>query len=92
MAAKANRNYVLYFKEKEVDEDFSNLRGEVEQLKREFDELNLQSFFELSDRQGNVIAYIADDGEVYVPDKSDLIIKEIKGELEVVTELTMLDD
>ena len=92
MAAKANRNYVLYFKEKEVDEDFSNLRGEVEQLKREFDELNLQSFFELSDRQGNIIAYIADDGEVYVPDKSDLIIKEIKGELEVVTELTMLDD
>ena len=92
MASKANRNYVLYFKEKEVDEDFSNLRGEVEQLKREFDELNLQSFFELSDRQGNVIAYIADDGEVYVPDKSDLIIKEIKGELEVVTELTMLDD
>ena len=92
MASKANRNYVLYFKEKEVDEDFSNLRGEVEQLKREFDELNLQSFFELSDRQGNIIAYIADDGEVYVPDKSDLIIKEIKGELEVVTELTMLDD
>ena len=92
MASKANRNYVLYFKEKEVDKDFSNLRGEVEQLKREFDELNLQSFFELSDRQGNIIAYIADDGEVYVPDKSDLIIKEIKGELEVVTELTMLDD
>ena len=92
MASKANRNYVLYFKEKEVDEDFSNLRGEVEQLKREFDELNLQSFFELSDRQGNIIAYIADDGEVYVPDKSDLIIKEIKGELEVVTELTILDD
>ena len=92
MASKANRNYVLYFKEKEVDEDFSNLRGEVEQLKREFDELNLQSFFELSDRQGNVIAYIADDGEVYVPDKSDLIIKEIKGELEVVTEPTILDD
>ena len=92
MAPKANRDYVLYFKEKEVDEDFSNLRGEVEQLKREFDELNLQSFFELSDRQGNIIAYIADDGEVYVPDKSDLIIKEIKGELEVVTELTMLDD
>ena len=92
MASKANRNYVLYFKEKEVDEEFSNLRGEVEQLKREFDELNLQSFFELSDRQGNIIAYIADDGEVYVPDKSDLIIKEIKGELEVVTELTMLDD
>ena len=92
MASKANRNYVLYFKEKEVDEDFSNLRGEVEQLKREFDELNLQSFFELSDRQGNIIAYIADDGEVYVPDKSDLIIKEIKGELEVVTELTLLDD
>ena len=92
MAVKAKRDYVLYFKEKEVDEDFSNLRGEVEQLKREFDELNLQSFFELSDRQGNIIAYIADDGEVYVPDKSDLIIKEIKGELEVVTELTMLDD
>ena len=92
MASKANRNYVLYFKEKEVDEDFSNLRGEVEQLKREFDELNLQSFFELSDRQGNIIAYIADDGEVYVPDKSDLIIKEIKGELEVVTEPTILDD
>ena len=92
MASKANRNYVLYFKEKEVDEDFSNLRGEVEQLKREFDELNMQSFFELSDRQGNIIAYIADDGEVYVPDKSDLIIKEIKGELEVVTELTILDD
>ena len=92
MAVKAKRDYVLYFKEKEVDEDFSNLRGEVEQLKREFDELNLQSFFELSDRQGNIIAYIADDGEVYAPDKSDLIIKEIKGELEVVTELTMLDD
>ena len=92
MAVKANAEYILYFKEKEVDEDFSNLRGEVEQLKREFDELNLQSFFELSDRQGNIIAYIADDGEVYVPDKSDLIIKEIKGELEVVTELTMLDD
>ena len=86
MAVKANRNYVLYFKEREVDEDFSNLRGEVEQLKREFDELNQQSFFELSDRQGNIIAYIADDGEVYVPDKSDLIIKEIKGEL------TTLDD
>ena len=92
MAVKANRNYVLYFKEREVDEDFSNLRGEVEQLKRELDELNLQSFFELSDRQGNVIAYIADDGEVYVPDKSDLIIKEIEGELEVVTELTILDE
>ena len=86
MAVKANGEYVLYFKEREVDEDFSNLLGEVEQLKREFDELNQQSFFELSDRQGNIIAYIADDGEVYVPDKSDLIIKEIKGEL------TTLDD
>ena len=92
MAVKANREYVLYLKERERDEDFSNLRGMVEQLQREFDELNQRSFFELSDRQGNVIAYIADDGEVYVPDKSDLIIKEIKGELEVVTELTMLDD
>ena len=92
MAVKANRDYVLYFKESEVDEDFHNLRGMVEQLKREYDELNQQSFFELSDRQGNVIAYIGDDGEVYIPDNSDLIIKEIKGELEVVTELTILDD
>ena len=92
MEVKANRNYVLYFKEREVDEDYSNLRDSVEQLRREFDELNQQSFFELSDRQGNIIAYIADDGEVYVPDKSDLIIKEIKGELEVVTEPTILDD
>ena len=31
-------------------------------------------------------------GEVYVPEDSDWIIKEIKGELEVVTELTILDD
>ena len=83
MAVKANSNYVLYLKEKEVDEDFSNFRGMVEQLKRE---LNQQSFFELSDRQGNVIAYIGDDGEVYAPYESDLIIKEIKGEL------TILDD
>ena len=81
MAVKANRNYVLYFKEREVDEDYSNFRDSVKQLGREFDEVNLQSFFELSDRQGNIIAYIADDGEVYAPDKSDLIIKEIKGEL-----------
>ena len=86
MEVKANRNYVLYFKEREVDEDYSNLRDSVEQLRREFDESNQQSFFELSDRQGNIIAYIADDGEVYVPDKSDLIMKEIKGEL------TTLDD
>ena len=86
MAVKANNNYILYFKEREVDEDFSNLQGMVEQLRREFDELNQQSFFELSDRQGNVIAYIGDDGEVYAPYESDLIIKEIKGEL------TTLDD
>ena len=92
MTVKANSNYVLYLKEREVDEDFSNLQGMVEQLRREFDELNQQSFFELSDRQGNVIAYIGDDGEVYAPYESDLIIKEIKGELEVVTELTLLDD
>ena len=86
MAVKANNNYILYFKEREVDEDYSNLRDSVEQLRREFDELNQQSFFELSDRQGNVIAYIGDDGEVYAPYESDLIIKEIKGEL------TTLDD
>ena len=92
MAVKAKRDYVLYLKEREVDEDFSNLQGVVEQLRREFDELNQQSFFKLSDRQGNVIAYIGDDGEVYVPDESDLIIEEIKGELEVVTQLTILDD
>ena len=92
MAVKAKRDYVLYLKEKDVDEDLSNLRGMVEQLRREFDGLNQQSFFELSDRQGNIIAYIGDDGEVYVPDEGDLIIKEIKGELEVVTKLTILDD
>ena len=92
MAVKASSKHVLYFKERGVDEDFSNLRGEVEQLRKEFYELNQQSFFELSDRQGNIVAYIADDGEVYVPTESDLIIKEIKGELEVVTELTILDD
>lgn len=92
MAVKVSSKHALYLKEREVDEDFSNLRGMVEQLKREFDELNQQSFFEISDRQGNVIAYIGDDGEVYVPYESDLIIKEIKGELEVVTELTILDD
>ena len=86
MAVKANNNYILYFKEREVDEDYSNLRDSVEQLRGEFDELNQRSFFELSDRQGNVIAYIGDDGEVYAPYESDLIIKEIKGEL------TTLDD
>ena len=92
MAVKAKRDYVLYFKERKVDEDSLKLEGKVEQLRREFDELNQQSFFKLSDRQGNVIAYIGDDGEVYVPDESDLIIEEIKGELEVVTQLTILDD
>ena len=92
MAVKAKCDYVLYLKEKDVDEDLSNLRGVVERLRREFDGLNQQSFFELSDRQGNIIAYIGDDGEVYVPYEGDLIIKEIKGELEVVTELTILDD
>ena len=92
MAVKAKRDYVLYFKERKVDEDSLKLEGKVEQLRREFDELNQQSFFELSDRQGNIIAYIGDDGEVYVPDEGDLIIKEIKGELEVVTKLTILDD
>ena len=79
-------------KEREVDEEFSNLRGMVEQLRREFDELNQRSFFKISDRQGNVIAYIGDDGEIYVTDERDLIIEEIKGELEVVTKLTILDD
>ena len=92
MVAKAKRDYVLYFKERRVDEDSFKLRGKVEQLRREFDELNQQTLFELSDRQGNVIVYIAEDGEVYLPDESDLIIKEIKGELEVFTELTILDD
>ena len=92
MAVKAKRDYVLYFKERRVDEDSFKIEGKVEQLRREFDELNQQSFFELSDRQGNPILYIAEDGEVYFPDESDLIIKEIKGELEVFTELTILDD
>ena len=92
MAVKANMRHVLYLKERGIDEDLLNLQGVVEQLRREFDELNQQSFFKLSDRQGNVIAYIGDDGEVYVPDGSDFIIEEIKGELEVVTELTIHDD
>ena len=83
MAAKANNNYILYLKEREEGEDLPNMPRGVEQLRRE---LNQQSFFELSDRQGNVIAYIGDDGEVYAPYESDLIIKEIKGEL------TILDD
>ena len=92
MAVKANAEYILYLKERGVDEDISNLRGMVEKLRREFDELNQRSFFKISDRQGNVIAYIGDDGEVYVTDERDLIIEEIKGKLEVVTELTILDD
>ena len=92
MAVKANAEYILYLKERGVDEDLSNLRGMVEKLRREFDELNQRSFFKISDRQGNVIAYIGDDGEVYVTDERDLIIEEIKGKLEVVTELTILDD
>lgn len=92
MAVKANREYVLYLKESERDEDFSNLRGRVEQLRREFEELNQRSFFKLSDKQGNVIAYIDDDGEVYVTDERELIIEEIKGEIKEVIELTILDD
>ena len=92
MAVKANSNYVLCLKKREVDEDSSNSWSVVKQLRREFDELNQQSFFELSDRQGNIVAYIGDDGEVYVPEDSDWIIKEIKGGLEVAIELTILDD
>ena len=92
MAVKADMRHVLYLKERGTDADPLSLQGVVEQLRREFDELNQQSFFELSDRQGNIVVYIGDDGEVYVPEDSDWIIKEIKGELEVATELTILDD
>lgn len=89
MAVKADTRHVLCFREKNEKEGYSLTGQVVEQL---IYEIGKHSYFKLSDRDGNLVAYINENGDVYVPENSGITIDGVQEEVEAALELTLDDE
>lgn len=92
MKKEAGGKYVLYFREQKEKEGYSNLGLSVEQLKKECNEMEQRKFTKISVKDGELVVYVGEDGEVYIHDEGELIVEEVQGVIENVLELTINPD